>query len=115
MAKDSLGNDIRQTRYIRVYADVFRTHQEKGGFVSAEIKIINLKDGSILASKPLGSESRFYHMGQTFVGDRRALRSRDRRFIGLLPFPSDEELIIEATQNLKPIIVQELKKNKYVI
>jgi len=115
VAKDSLGNDIRQRRYIRVNANVFRTHQEKGGFVSAELKIINLQDGSILDSKPMSSESRFYHMGQTFAGDRRALKSRDRRFIGLIPFPSDEELIIDAAQNLKQILVKELKKNTYVI
>lgn len=111
VAKDSLGNDIREKRFIRVRADVIRTHQEKGGFVSAQMRITDLKDGRILVSRPINSEARFYHMGQTFSGDRRALRSRDRRFIGLQPFPSDEELIIEAAQGLKPLFIKELKES----
>ncbi len=111
VAKDSLGNDIREKRYIRVRADVIRTHQEKSGFVSAQMKLTDLKDGRVLISRPINSEVRFYHMGQTFSGDRRALRSRDRRYISLQPFPSDEELIIEAAQGLKPLFINELKES----
>ncbi|RLD19266.1 MAG: hypothetical protein DRI69_08730 [Bacteroidetes bacterium] len=111
VAKDSLGNDIREKRFIRVRANVIRTHQEKAGYVSAEMRITDLKDGHVIMSVPINSEARFYHMGQTFSGDRRALRSRERRFIGMQPFPSDEDLIIDAAQGLKPLFIKELKEN----
>ncbi len=113
VAKDTLGSDIRQRRFIRVRADVIRTYQEKGSFVSALIKITDLNRGIVLASVPVNSNARFYHMGQTFSGDRRALRSRDRQFIELQAFPSDEQLIIEAVQNLKPMLIRELKRDVY--
>jgi hypothetical protein len=115
VAKDSLGNDIRQKKFIRVTADVIRTYQEKISFITAQMEITDLASGQVIVSKPLNSESRFYHVGQSYSGDRRALRSRDRRLIGLQTFPSDQDLIIEAVQSLKPLFLDELKKEEYTL
>jgi hypothetical protein len=113
VAKDSSGNDIKQARYVTARADVIRTTQEKMAYIRAEFKAIDLHTGRILATMPLNGTARFAHTAQWFVGDERALRSRDRRYVGLQAFPSDEQLIIQAANALKPLFLKELKRDYY--
>lgn len=113
VAKDSTGNDIRRTKYTTVRADVIRTTQEKIAYVRAEFKAVDLSTGRILATKPLNGTAQFAHTARWFVGDERALRGNDRRYIGLEPFPSDEQLIIQAADALKPLFLRELRRDYY--
>ena len=113
VAKDTLGNDIRQTRYTRVRANVIRTHQEKVVRVTGQFRVVDVETGRTLKSRPLTGDARFYHRAQWFVGDERALDDRDRRYNALQPFPSDDQVVIEAADAIKPLLLKELKRKYY--
>ena len=113
VAKDSLGNDIRETKYTRVRATIMRTHQEKVATVYGQFKVTDLATGRTLQSKPLNGEARFYHRAQWYRGDERALSNSERRYTALQPFPSDDRLVIEAADAIKPLITKELKRRYY--
>ncbi|MDX1476156.1 MAG: hypothetical protein R3301_00575 [Saprospiraceae bacterium] len=114
VAKDSLGNDIKEPKFVKVQGVVVRTHQEKLAHIRGRIKVRDLRQNMVVDTRPIHAEARFYHVGQTHYGDARALDKDDKRYIGLLPFPSDEELILEASEALKPIFMEEVERNRYI-
>jgi hypothetical protein len=65
-------------------------------------------------SRPVQVENRFYHQAQSFFGDERALDQSDRIFIGLLPFPSDESMMAQLSELVRPVFTAELSKCRYL-
>ncbi len=114
VSKDSLGNDIRETRYTTVRADVIRTYQAKDARIEALLHITDLSTGRTIASRPLYAIAQFRHTARTFIGDERALRSSERRFVRMESFPSDDQLLLRAINELKPKFVRELTRNRYL-
>lgn len=114
VAKDSLGNDIKKTRYTEVNATILKTHQEKGAYLRGRLELTDVHDGRILETFPLQVESRFYHQAQTFFGDERALDKSDRVQIGLIPFPGDESMMLKVAELVRPAFTSELAKSRYL-
>jgi hypothetical protein len=114
VAKDSLGNDITRDVFRRVSADVIRTYQEKAALINAKVELIDAKSGSRLFSRPIYAEAEFDHVGQTFAGDERALSSSERRVIPLRSFPSNEQLLEQAVNQIKARMIKELLNDKIV-
>jgi hypothetical protein len=114
VAKDTAGNDIKTPRFITVRAVVLKTHQEKGVQLRGRIELEDLRTGTIVESKPVAVESRFYHMAQSFHGDERALEGDDRKFIGLVPFPDNESMMLEVAELVHPAFSRELQQSRYL-
>ncbi|WP_116124465.1 hypothetical protein [Lewinella sp. IMCC34183] len=110
VAKDSLGNDIKQPKSVIVRAEVLEVLQQKTALVSGSMELYDLHQQRVVDSEDLTAEALFEHYASTFRGDRRALTPSSRRRIGNkpLPFPTNEELVLTAAEQLKPILQQRL-------
>lgn len=108
--KDSLGNDIKVPRKVIIKAWVFETRQFKQADVQATLEVINLRTNQLVRSQNITASTQFEHYASTFRGDDRALSTDSRRCIGNrpMPFPSDELLILQAADRLKPSLQERL-------
>ncbi|MEL7161980.1 MAG: hypothetical protein AAFN92_14560, partial [Bacteroidota bacterium] len=106
VAKDTLGNDIKRPREIVIRADVFEVLQTKSAVVTGGYELYDLRQKRVVDQGELTAESVFENYASTFEGDRRALSSQSRRNIGNRPveFPPNEQLILEAADNLKAVL-----------
>lgn len=112
VAKDTLGNDITRPRLVTIGANVLEVYQNKQAVIRGELLLFPTGSRQILERRSLTAEAVFENYASTFEGDRRALSSDTRRRIGNRPgdFPSDEALILQAADQLKPILLEELTK-----
>lgn len=115
--KDSLGNDIKRTKYATVRAQVLEVHQTKAARVSAYVEIHDLQRSTLIDTREMVTEILFENYAATFRGDERALSKDSRQRIGNspVPFPRDEDMIMQAAERLKPNLVEELRCNKAIL
>jgi uncharacterized Zn ribbon protein len=114
--KDSLGNDIKVPKFLKVRARVTETQMFRQSAIRGNVEIYDYKRGRLLKSIPAQGESAFNHYFATFVGDKRALSKESLLKIGNqpLPFPSDAEMILLATNELKRMFGRILRDNQRV-
>ncbi len=113
VAKDSLGNDIVQDRYITVRADVFSSEQHKATTLTAFVDVISTATGQRLMSRQVTAESVFSNFSMRYEGDKRALTKETRRNLGNRPvrFPTNEQMLIQAADALSPKIKDMIANN----
>ena len=111
--KDTLGNDIKTERFVLIRAFVLETRQMKEAIVSGYIEYFDNKEKKTYSSENFAVESIFSNYAATFQGDRRALSRQSRRNLGNipLPFPSDENLLLDAASELKGISKDKIRHN----
>lgn len=109
VAKDSLGNDIKRDKWVKVNATVVETIQNKKALVRARVDIQNARSGASLCSENIEVEEVFNHVARKIYGDERALEPGQRGIILPLPFPSESALIWDAFQGLKPRFLEEVR------
>lgn len=109
--KDSLGNDLKVKRYTWIKARVLEVHQSKLARLGGVIELIDLNNNTLLDSRPLATEVVFEHYASTFSGDARALSLDSQLRIGNrpMPFPLDEDMLVQAADRLKPGIREEIR------
>ena len=100
--KDSLGNDIKVDKLIKISVKSIESIQSKSAKVLAEIRFIDKKK-NIIDKFPLESEFWFRNRFLEYDGDKRVLTKEQiklskNRFI---PFPPDEVLIFNNSENIK--------------
>ncbi|WP_420460279.1 hypothetical protein [Neolewinella sp.] len=117
VAKDTLGNDITRPREVIVQAQVIEVLQQKSARVIGSIQVYNLRADRLVDEDELSAEAIFEHYASTFRGDERALTSDSRTRIGSqpLPFPSNELLIFDAVNLLKPQLAERLASSSRLI
>ena len=110
VAKDSLGNDITVPREVTIEAWVLETLQQKEAIVEGLVELRNLETGRLIRTAPLTANAMFENYASTFRGDKRALSTETRRRIGNspVPFPSNEILILQAAEQLKPVLLDRI-------
>ncbi|WP_353778572.1 hypothetical protein [Winogradskyella sp. 3972H.M.0a.05] len=103
VAKDSLGNDIKVDKIITARARFFEHNQSKSTQVIANVVFTDLKANRLLESFPIDTEFVFENQFGTMRGDRRALLPRDRELLRLrfVQFPSNEQMVYDAGEDLK--------------
>lgn len=112
--KDSLGNDIKVDRHIDVQATILETHQDKRAAIEGGLELKDLRSDRVIAREPLFVEATFHHKAQRFFGDERALSNSERKQVGPVPFPSDEEMILLAVDQLKPVFLKKLERSRWL-
>ena len=101
--KDSLGNDIKEDKIIRVRAQLFETIQEKSSQIIARVVFSDLQNNEIIENFPIDSGFVFENYFARFRGDKRALTPEDLDLIRnrAVPFPSNEQMVFDSGEDLK--------------
>jgi hypothetical protein len=101
--KDSLGNDIKEDKFIDVRARLFEVTQYKEAQVVANVVFTDLKEQQTLEQFNIDSIFIFENLYARFRGDRRALTREDRDFVRqrAIPFPTNEQMVFETGEDLK--------------
>lgn len=115
--KDSLGNDVKRTKYSMIRAQVKEVQQTKATRLTARATVVDERTGSVLDSHDMGTEILFEHYAATFRGDERALSKESRSRIGNapVPFPRDADMLLQAADRMKPDLVNWLRCCKGIL
>lgn len=102
VAKDTLGNDITEPRYIDARALITKTEQTKVGSLSG---VVEYKDASkrTFQTFPFREDLVFQNFFAVMQGDQRALSQASQQLLGgrPLPFPTDIQMVMDASELIK--------------
>lgn len=114
--KDSLGNDMKTPKFVRIRADVVEVHQTKAVHLAGFVEIRDAANNHLLDTRDLSTEVLFENYASTFRGDERALSADSRCRIGNrpVPFPQTEAMLVQAADRLKPTLKDELRENRAI-
>lgn len=117
VVKDSLGNDIKEERFITIYCDVLEQYQLKTARIEGKVEYYENATKKRLRSEPILSEHVFENVVIRTKGDMRALSPETKRRTGgvLVEFPPNIFMINEAGKTLKQIIQNVLVSNKRLL
>lgn len=103
VAKDSLGNDIKEPNMVTVAAEVREAIQHKNARVSGSIDYVDLRTNQLTKTSNLTANAIFEHYSASFSGNKDALSEDSRKKIGdrPIPFPSNEQMLMNAAELLK--------------
>lgn len=103
VAKDSLGNDIKQDKLITAKARLNEFNQLKSTQVIASVVYSDLKQNQVIERFPIESEFVFDNLYATVKGDKRALTSEDITILKnkKIRFPSNEQMVFDTGEDLK--------------
>ena len=101
--KDSLGNDIKEDKFINVRARVFEFEQIKSAQIIANVVFSDLVNNEIIENFDIDSGFIFENFYARFRGDKRALNRDDRNLVNntAVPFPTSEQMIFDTGEDLK--------------
>ncbi|MCC6410871.1 MAG: hypothetical protein IT270_04385 [Saprospiraceae bacterium] len=114
--KDSLGNDIKNPKFVIIRAEVLEVFQSKAARVGATLDIVDGATRKRLDSSDMSTEVLFENYASTFRGDKRALSEESKQRIGNrpLPFPTDADMILQAADRLKPQLRDALRRSNAI-
>ncbi len=109
------GEKIEVDNMITVRSTYHEFNQSKAVNVVGRVRYLNLNTNQVIDTYPLASEFVFDHRYATFTGDRRALEEdlygyTRNRFV---PFPTNEQMIYDAGEDLKNRIKEIIVTNKF--
>ncbi|WP_339609815.1 hypothetical protein [uncultured Planktosalinus sp.] len=112
---DSLGNRKKIDRYVNVKGILYETTQTKAINVNGMVNYFDVQKKQTINSYPMETEFIFEHAFATFNGDERVLNSNERRLLKNrpLPFPSNEQMLYDASSEIKNRLSTILKRNKF--
>lgn len=113
--KDSLGNDLKQDKYITVTARITYTEQTKAVSVTGDVIYRDLLRNQQINRHPLGTEFIFENVFARFRGDERALTEEDLEFTNydFFPFPPNQQMVLDAGTEIKARLKEILSNNSF--
>ncbi|MDN3664109.1 hypothetical protein ACFFU1_11325 [Algibacter miyuki] len=101
--KDSLGNDIKVNKIIKIKAVLYEVQQQKSSQILANVVYKDLKTNKILDNFPIDSGFTFQNLFATYRGDKRALTTEDLNILRnrKVPFPTTEQMIFDTGEDIK--------------
>ena len=114
--KDTLGNDVTIPRRVLIEARVFEVFQSKAAIVGGHLEFYDLDSKELMKTMPVSVETVFENYASRFRGDRRALTDLSKRRCDTrpLPFPTDEELLLDAADSLKPLVRSKIRSSRLI-
>jgi hypothetical protein len=111
--RDTLGNDIKIKKYKTIKCHVKETQMEKRASVSGTIDFYDNRNGQLVRSQNISTESVFDHRFAQATGDLVAMSEKTRNLINInpIPFPSDLQLIANTAEDLKRIAKDYVSQN----
>ena len=115
--KDTLGNDIKVSKYKTVQCALVETIQRKACRIDGDIEVIQMNPNKVLKKDPIGAQSNFENISARALGDVQALNASQlaRTKSKLVPFPSDIDMVIRCSENLKLAIRGTMLNNRRFI
>jgi len=103
---DSLGNKIKITKYKEIECKMIEAHQFKAATFKGKIELRDLRSNQLLDSQPLNVNFAFEHLSYRAEGNVDALSEESRKKLGKrpVPFPSDFQMMMDASREVKPVI-----------
>jgi len=114
--KDTLGNDVTIPRKVLIEARVLEVFQSKAAIVGGHLEYYNMNTNALMKTMPVSVEAVFENYASKFRGDRRALTDISKRRCDTrpLPFPTDEELLLDAADSLKPLVRRKISSSRLI-
>lgn len=111
--KDTLGNDIKIRKFKTIKCHVKETQMEKRALVSGTIDFYDNRNGQLVRTQDITTESVFDHRFAQVNGDLMAMSDNTRKLIIIkpIPFPSNLQLIANTAENLKRIAKDYVSQN----
>ena len=113
--KDSLGNDIKIDKIVKVKARVSEFQQVKSSEIIADVVYADLKSKQLIDKFSFDSGFVFENYFARFRGDKRALNKDERRLLDnrRVPFPSNEQMIFDTGEDLKLKLKNIIAKQRF--
>lgn len=101
--KDSLGNDIKVDKIVKVKARFSEFKQLKSSEILGNVIYVDLKTNQMVQQFPISSGYTFLNRFAAFKGDKRALTKDDLNLLNnrRVPFPSNEQMVYDTGEDLK--------------
>ena len=115
--KDSLGNDIKVKKYKELQCALIRTFQIKECIMEGDVEMLSLYPEKTIKKEPIGATSNFEHVSARAIGDENALSDDQKRMLKseVIEFPTDLDMVLMCTENLKTAIRGFMETNKRFI
>ena len=112
---DKDGNKIKIDKLVRVRCELYQFTQLKSAKVIGQVKYVDLYSRQTIETYPIASEFIFQHIYANYRGDKRALESSYLDLIRLrtVPFPTSEQMIYDAGQDLKDRLKLIITQNNF--
>lgn len=112
---DNTGHAIMVDNLKKIRVQIYEFTQFKSVNVVAKVDYLDFKTNQLIETFPVGSEFVFQNVYARFSGDRTAcepnyLSNFDRRVV---PFPSNEQMVFDAGQELKNKLKSIISRNKF--
>lgn len=115
--KDSLGNDIKEPNYKIISCTITKKIQTKIATVKATVELQDNKTKRIVSSIPIQSGSKFSYISSYANGNLDALDDDLRQTIDKspAPFPLNETMIEETSNDLRNKVINAIKRSRNLI
>lgn len=115
--KDSLGNDVKVKKYKDLQCALIQTFQVKECVIDGDVEMLSLYPEKTIKKEPIGANSNFEHVSARAIGDVNALTAEQKRMLQsqIVEFPTDLEMVIMCTENLKRAIRGFMEANRRYI
>lgn len=115
--RDTLGNDIKIRKYKTLQCALVETIQLKACRIDGDVDVIQVNPNKVLKKDPIGAQSNFENVSSRAIGDTQALSpellSRTKK--QPVPFPTDLDMVIMCSENLKMAIRGAIQNNRRFI
>jgi hypothetical protein len=115
--KDTLGNDMKMKKYKTVQCALVETIQRKSCRIEGDVEVIQVNPSKVLKKDPIGAQSNFENVSSRALGDLQALNPSqlERTRSKVVPFPTDIDMVIRCSDNLKMAIRGAIQNNRRFI
>lgn len=115
--KDTLGNDIKVKKFKTLQCALVSTFQTKTCIIEGDIETIQVNPNKLLKKDPIGAKSTFENISARPIGDAGALSASQlqRTKTEIVPFPSNIEMVLRCSDNLKNAIRGSIQTNRRLI
>ena len=112
---DDKGKKVKVDKMINVRCELFQFTQFKSAEVVGQVKYTNLASKQLLKTFPINSKFVFEHNYATYNGDKRALTKSflDMIILRSVKFPSNEQMVYDAGNDLKQRLKEIVRRNKF--
>lgn len=112
--RDTLAKVKREDQLVSISADVIRTRLAKDAVIRGYLTYYDVVRNRKVSSEPIEATANFRLEGARYDGDRRALSANTKSILGSVSrydMPSDEQLLTQASDQLKDSVLRYMRKD----
>ena len=117
VTKDSLGNDVRRTKYKTLKCYITKFSLGKTATVGGTLDFMNAGTGQMIKTDPVSAQWKYEFAYALVKGDRDALSPETKKLteLKIAPFPSNEEMILRTSEALKDMSKGIIRANLHLL